>query len=253
MSFAARFQRRYNIIKTLGSCFDSGAKRLFLALDQTGDNRLPLDQFGVSFAVSLDNRGHQPAQERLFQTQGAPVQKRAADEAAQHIIAPLVPGVTPSADRKIAARTWSAMIRAGRDLGIIWIQIRHAQIVSRLLAIAQRENRVDERRENVVLVNRVHALQNRGDAIQAHAGINARRRERQKFAVFLLVILLKHQIPDFAVTVAIAAGPIHFGIAGIILGAPVIKNLRVRPARPAFADRPPPVVFFAEPKDAVVA
>ena len=107
--------------------------------------------------------------------------------------------------------------------------------------------------ENIVLVNGIDALQNRGDAIQAHSRINAGRGKRQQFAVFLLVVLLKNQIPDFAVTVAIAPRPIHFGIAGIVSSAPVIKDFRVRPARAAFTDRPPPVVFFAKAKNPVVA
>src|SRR5690349_9931747 len=101
-------------------------------------------------------------------------------------------------------------------------------------------------------MNRVHALQNGGGAFEAHAGIDAGRWQRQQLAVFLLVVLLENEVPDFAVAVAIAAGPVQFGIAGIVFRPAIEKDFAVRPARAAFADRPPPVVFLAETINAIV-
>src|SRR5699024_10492938 len=61
----------------------------------------------------------------------------------------------------------------------------------------------DEVLEQVDLVVGVHALQDRGQTLQAHAGIHAGRRQRLHFTVGLAVELHEHEVPDLDVAVAV--------------------------------------------------
>ncbi|MNM92942.1 hypothetical protein D3C81_1052950 [compost metagenome] len=49
----------------------------------------------------------------------------------------------------------------------------------------------------------MHVLQDRSQALQTHAGVNARRRQRHQRAIWLAIELHEHQVPDFDEAVAI--------------------------------------------------
>src|SRR5690606_2123742 len=86
----------------------------------------------------------------------------------------------------------------------------------------------DQVPEQVDLVVAMHALQHRGDALQAHAGVDAGRRQRQQGAVWLAVELHEHQVPDLDVAVAVLVGRAR-GAAGNVR-AMVVENFGTRTA-----------------------
>ena len=94
----------------------------------------------------------------------------------------------------------------------------------------------------------MHALQYRGDTLEAHARINARARQRRHGAVGAALELHKHQIPYLDVAIAVflrrARG------ATPHLGAVVVENLRAGSAR-ARVPHGPEVVLIAHARDAI--
>src|SRR6266852_3821744 len=82
----------------------------------------------------------------------------------------------------------------------------------------------------------MHTLHHRRHALQAHAGIHRRLRQRVISALHIAVILHEHQIPDLdkAVAVGISAA----GGAAYDLWAVIVKDLRARPARTGVAHGP---------------
>ena len=80
----------------------------------------------------------------------------------------------------------------------------HAQrLVGEVLGVRQRGSDLDQVLEQVDLVVRMHVLQHRRETLQAHAGVDARRRQRRQRAVGRAVELHEHQVPDFDVAVAV--------------------------------------------------
>ena len=82
----------------------------------------------------------------------------------------------------------------GDDPQRLVLQVGHAGQLGRL---------ADQRLEQVDFVVGVHVLQDRRQALQAHAGVHARRRQRLQRTVWLAIELHEHQVPDFDEAVAI--------------------------------------------------
>src|SRR3546814_5200842 len=82
--------------------------------------------------------------------------------------------------------------------------------------------------EQVDLVVAVHVLQDRGQALQAHAGVHAGRGKRQQAAVGLAVELHEHQVPDFDETVAVLVGRTRWAAGD--MRAVVVEDLGARAA-----------------------
>lgn len=103
----------------------------------------------------------------------------------------------------------------------------------------------EDRRENFGFVAARLALQDRGHAFEAHAGIDVLLRQRLEFAVGRLVILHENVVPDF--DPALVARIERF--RGGQRPGPV-KHLGIRAAGTGGAGRAPPVVLLAEFRDA---
>src|SRR5690606_17491244 len=100
----------------------------------------------------------------------------------------------------------------------------HAQrLVVQVAGAGQPGGSGDQVPEQVDLVVAMHALQHRGDALQAHAGVDAGGRQRQQGAVGLAVELHEHQVPDLDVAVAVLVGRTR-GTAGN-MRAVVVEDL----------------------------
>jgi hypothetical protein len=133
-----------------------------------------------------------------------------ADDATQHITAPLV-------GRDDAIHNQEA---ASADVVGNHLQRRMSQI---LLSTHGIRGGLDQALEQIGVVVAVHTLEDRSDAFQAHAGVDTRRRQRLHLPVGIAVVLHEDQVPDLHVAI-----PVFFRgarRAARNLGTVVVENL----------------------------
>ncbi len=94
----------------------------------------------------------------------------------------------------------------------------------------------DQRAEEIDRVIVVGALEDRGDALEPHAGVDRGVGQVHAGAAGQLLILHEHEIPDLDETVAVGVGAA--GRAAFELRPMVVENFRARPARAQLAHRP---------------
>ncbi len=97
----------------------------------------------------------------------------------------------------------------------------------------------EDRREDVGVVVRRLALQDRRDALEAHPGIDVARRKRDERAVGLRVVLHEHVVPDLhhpRIVLVDERGAI--GRRALVVGAEVDVDLGARAARAGVAHHP---------------
>jgi hypothetical protein len=103
-----------------------------------------------------------------------------------------------------------------------------------------RGHRVDDRAQQIGLVDVVHTLQQHRNPLDAHAGVDVLARQRPQdlvvlfAAAFAAFVLHEHEIPDL--DVALFAG--QRAAFGTVLRAAVVVDLRRRTAWPGNAHRP---------------
>ena len=102
------------------------------------------------------------------------------------------------------------------------------RIVREVFRAGLARRRLDEILEEIDLVVRVHALQHRGDALEAHAGVDRRLRQRVERAFLVAVELHEHEVPDLDVAVAVRVG--RAGRAAGDFRAVVVEDLAARTA-----------------------
>ena len=111
---------------------------------------------------------------------------------------------------------------------------------------------LDDGPDQIRVVIRELALQHGGDALEAHAGVDRRPRQRRQLAAGIAVELHEDQVPDFDEAPA--------GIVGKLLvlaarlggfGSEIVMDLRARAARAGLAHLPE-VVLLIEAEDAVL-
>jgi hypothetical protein len=158
---------------------------------------------------------------------------RATHDLAQHVSAKLIRGDDTVRDQE---RHRPGVIRqhAHRDVG--W---RHG---AAMLHAGPFADGGEQRREQVRVVVRQVPLQYGGDALEAHPGVDGRRRQRLQDAVGLSIELHEHVVPDFDVAIA-AALEATARAAGRLLGArnvlaAVVVNLRAAAAGAGIAHLP---------------
>ena len=115
-----------------------------------------------------------------------------ADDATQHIAPALVTGHHPVRDQK-----------GGRP-DVVRDHPKRRQLAG-IGGVSARGlgGGGDERLEKINLVIAMHALEHRGDALEAHARIDARARKGRHGAVGAALELHKHQIPNFDIAIAV--------------------------------------------------
>ena len=109
---------------------------------------------------------------------------------------------------------------------------------------------LDQRRKQIRLVIRNHALQYRRHALQTHPGINRRLWQRRQLAGRIAIKLHEDQIPDLHIAPAIAA---ELAIRMPLIRrdrAHVVMNFAARPARAGIAHLPE-IIFQAHLVDAL--
>src|SRR5690606_4998430 len=87
----------------------------------------------------------------------------------------------------------------------------------------------------------------RSDALEAHAGIDGRLRQRRQHALLVAVELHEDEVPDLDVAVAVRVR--RAGRTARHLGAVVVEDLAARAARAGIAHRPE-VVLLAHSREA---
>ena len=148
----------------------------------------------------------------------------ATHDAAEHIAAPFVGGQYAIGDqerRRAQVIGDDAMGHAARAVGLHAREIRDMG---------------DDRAEQVDLVVVVRALQHRGNALQAHAGVDRRARQVETLAARDLLVLHEDQIPDLDETIAV--GIRRAGRAAGNVRPMIVEDFRARPARPQVAHLP---------------
>ena len=166
-------------------------------------------------------------QERLVQTEMLPMSHRAAHDLAQHVAAPFVGRSDAIGDQK---RRRPDVVRDDAHRDVVGT---HAACVG---PARQRANLTEQRHEQVGVVIGILLLQDSGDALETHAGVDRRRGQRLQHAVRAALELHEHVVPD-----------LDFGIHA---RAAHVVNLRAAAARTGIAHLPE-VVVEAELEDAV--
>ena len=161
-------------------------------------------------------------EKRFLLPQLVTVTDRAADDAPLHVAAPFAAGNHAVADQK---RGRAYMV--GDDAQRIVVQISAAGFT---------RSGFDQRVKNIDFVIAVYVLQDGGQALQAHAGVHARRGQFVQTAVGLHIKLHEHVVPDFDEPVAVfirAAGRTAGNVCAM-----VVKNLGARAAGAGVSHHP---------------
>ena len=171
-------------------------------------------QARVGGAHQLDQRRHQPVEEGLLLAQLVAVADGAADDAALHVAASFVAG-----DHAVAHQEGGGADVVGDHL---------ERGVGQIGAAGGLAGGGDQLLEQVDLVVAVHVLQDGGQALQAHAGVDAGRGQPGDAAVLVHLELHEHVVPDLDEAVAV-----FLGAAGRAAGdvrAVVVEDLAARAA-----------------------
>ena len=149
---------------------EAGAERpleaRLLELQRLGDQRLGADQLGIGIAHLLHQGRHQLVDHRILRAEDVRMAHGAAHDAAQHVAAALVGGQHAVGDqeRGRAQMVGDHLVRRRlRAVGIDAGLVRH---------------RLDQGAEQIDVVVVVLVLQDRGEALQPHAGVDRRLGQR---------------------------------------------------------------------------
>ncbi len=195
---------------------------LLLRLQHLGDEILLPRQLGIGLAHQARELGHELVEKRLLLPELVAVANRTADDPAQHIAAAFVAGNHAVDDQE----------RAGADMVGDDVERRRRQIAR----LRHGGGGPDQVLEQIDLIIAVHVLQHRGEALEAHAGIDAGLGQWRQPALRIAIELHEHQVPDLDVAVAL-----RFGRARRSAGntRPVIvEDLAARSARPGVGHLP---------------
>ena len=203
-----RLEHAHAVLERLGEA-------LLLLLQHIRDPLLRRAQFGIRIAHGAVEVGYQPIEEGLLLAELVAVADRAADDPAQHITAPLVARDHAVDDEEAA----------GADVVRDHVERWALQVLGVRLARC----RLDQILEEIDLIVRVLALQHRGDALEPHAGIDRRPRQRLHVALLVAVVLHEDEIPDL--DVAIAVGIRRSRRSACDARTVVVEDLAARTAR----------------------
>ncbi len=125
-------------------------------------------------------------------------------------------------------------------------------IVGAALDVQQFSGVLDDGLNEIGFVVRKMALEDGGEALQTHAGIDGRFRQRCELAIDRAIKLHENKIPNFDKAAAAIERKL-FVLAAFFgsRGAEIVMNFRAGTARTGFAHLPE-VIFFIEPEDAAL-
>ncbi len=200
------------------------AEACLFELQRLGDQRLGAQQLGIGLAHLAAQRRHQLPHQGLARPEQFGVAHRASHDPPQHIAAALVGGQHAVGDEEgaRAQMVGDDPVRGlerpvGVDPGLV-------------------DHGLDKRPEQVDGVIVVGALEHRGHAFEAHAGVDRGLGQFEPVPVGKLLVLHEHQVPDLDEAVAVGVG--RAGRAAGDMLAVVVENLRAGAARAGVAHRP---------------
>ena len=190
--------------------FQGFAETLFLGFQHVGDVVLRFFQLRIG-AAHLDGQvGHQLVEERFRLAQLVAMAQGAADDAAQHIRA------------AFAARNDAVDDHEGGGADVVG---DHAQrLVFQVRGARFARGGADQMLEQVDFIVRMHVLQHGGQALHAHARVDARLRQLVHDARFVAVELHEHEVPDFNEAVAVFVRRARRAARNV--GAVVVEDFR---------------------------
>ncbi len=197
---------------------------VLLELQRLRDQRFGAYQLGIGRPHLTHQRRHQPVHHRFPRAHHVHVPHRAPHDPAQHVTTPLVRWQHPIGNQERRAPQvigHHAMADTERTVGFLPRGIRAGQ---------------DQRAENVDVVVIVLALQDRGEALQPHAGVDRGPRQRHARPGRAFLELHEHQVPDFDEPVAVFIGRARRTARDF--RTVVVEDLRTRPARTGIAHAP---------------
>ena len=159
----------------------------FFRLEYANDVVLLQRQLRIGVAHQARQLRHKLVEEWRRLAQLVAMADRPADDTAQHVTAALVAWNDAVHDQKCA----SAYV-IGDD-----VERRRSQI----LRAGEFRGGTDQLAEEIDLEDAVHALQYGGKALESHAGIDARLRQRRQLALGVAIELHENEVPDFDVTI----------------------------------------------------
>ena len=208
-----------------------------LELEGLGDERLGAVQLGVGLAHRAHELGHQSPHERLDRAENMGVAHGAAHDAPEHVAAALVRGHDAVGDQE-----------AGRAQMVGDDPVRDAAVAVGIGAGGLGRG-LDQGAQQVDGVVVVGALEDGGDALEPHAGVDRGPGQGHALIPGHLLELHEHQVPDLDEAVALGLGAARRA-AGDVRPV-VIEDFRARPARTGLAHGPE-VVGGGDAQDAAV-
>ncbi len=224
-----RLEQRHAVLQRLGEA-------LFLLAQDVGDPVLRRAKLRISVAHRLVQVFHQPVEERLLLAELVAVSNGAAHDPAQDIAASLV------------SRNHAVDDQEGAGANVVRDHVQGRILQAFLPGFPRRGP--DQVLEQVDVVIGVLALQHGGDALEAHAGVDAGLGQRRERAGGVAVVLHEHQVPDLDVAVAVGVG--RPGRPAGDARPVVVENLAAGTARPGIGHLPEVVrlVFLSLVADA---
>src|SRR6201996_98563 len=178
-----------HFVKHAHTMLERFTKALLFRTQGFFDEALLGGELRICLAHLLDQRRHHLPEEVATYPEHPAMAQGAADDTAQHIATAFIGGQHAVDDQE----------RAGAN-----VIGDHAQrLVADIGGAGEFGRDLDQVSEQVDLVVGMHVLQHGRQALQAHARIDARRRQRRQRAIGRAVELHEHQVPDFDVAVAI--------------------------------------------------
>ena len=167
--------------------------RLFEA-QGLGDERLGAHQLRVGLPHLAHEGRHEAVHQRILGSEELGVPHGAPHDAAEHVAAALV------------RRQHAVGDEEGRGAQVIGDDAVGGLAVALGRHPGRMRHRLDERAEEIGVVVRMHALQDRSDALEAHAGVDGRPRQRDPVAGLDLLELHEDEVPELQEPVAVLVG-----------------------------------------------
>ena len=224
------------------------AKADLLLAGDLGDEAGALDQLGIDAAHLRDDVGRQRVEERLFDAQQPAVIDGAPHDPAQHVLAAGLVGKHAVGDQEGRR---ARVVGDGPQRDALPLVVGGNERLLREL-----RDVIDERAQEVGLVVGPHALQHGAEALEPHAGVDRRLRQRAAIAGRHLLELHEHQVPDLDPAIAVAGRALALAPRrldrAVNLGALQVMDLAAGAAGAGLAHGPE-VVLVAQADDAIVA
>src|SRR5690606_14973135 len=218
-------------LETVDAHRDGAAEARLLVGDDLQDLVLALAQLRIGIGELVDNDLRELRHELRLDAEEVAVADRLAEHAAQDVAAALVPRENAVADEEDGAAgvVGDDAERLGLDR------------VDAVGDAGQLTGALDDVGIEVGLVHRARALHEKDEALEAHAGIDARLVQRGADAVCRRVVLHEHVVPQLEVAGAIAAGS-AIRLAAAPLDAAIHVDLTIGAVGAGRAGRPPVVL-----------